>query len=287
MDQFAGRVAVVTGAGSGMGRAFALRFAAEGMHVVAADIQQDALDRTVAELSDAGTQALGVRTDVSDPAAVTALARAATDRFGAVHLLCNNAGVEGYLDGAIWEATDKDWSWTFDVNYWSVVHGIRAFLPGMLAHGEPAHVVNTCSMTSVVSASNMYGITKQAVLALTEVLASDLAARGASVGVTALCPGIIATNLFHGSRNRPEDLRNEVETEGAREGAQLREQMHAALSEGMPPSEVADLLVDAVRRDARYLLTDHDWDHLVSARTEAILAGAVGGPARPLPGARR
>ena len=287
MDQFTGRVAVVTGAGSGMGRAFALRLAAEGMKVVAADIQQDALDATVADLTAAGREAIGVRTDVSDAAAVTALAAAAASEFGPVHLLCNNAGVEGYLDGAIWEATDKDWTWTFDVNYWSVVHGIRAFLPGMLAHGEPAHVVNTCSMTSVVAAANMYGITKQAVLALTEVLAADLRARGAAIGVTALCPGIIATNLFHGSRNRPAELRNEAETGGALEGTQLREQMHATLSSGMPPSEVADLLVDAVRRNAPYLLTDHDWDHLVRARADAILAGAVGGPPRPLPGAGR
>ncbi|OMQ14569.1 hypothetical protein A7K94_0215710 [Modestobacter sp. VKM Ac-2676] len=203
MDEFTGRVAVVTGAGSGMGKAFALRFAAEGMHVVAADVQQDALDATVQELADAGAEVIGVRTDVSDAAAVHRLADAAAERFGAVHLLCNNAGVEGYLDGPIWAATDEDWAWTVDVNYWSVVHGIRAFVPGMLAHGEPAHVVNTCSMTSVVAASNMYGITKQAVLALTEVLAADLHARGAAIGVTALCPGIIATNLFRGSRNRP------------------------------------------------------------------------------------
>ena len=287
MEDFAGRVAVVTGAGSGMGRAFALRLAAEGMRVVAADIQQDALDRTVADLTADGREAIGVRTDVSDPAAVAELAAEAGRQFGPVHLLCNNAGVEGYLDGAIWEATDEDWSWTFDVNYWSVVHGIRAFVPGMLAHGEPAHVVNTCSMTSVVAASTMYGITKQAVLALTEVLAADLRARGAAIGVTALCPGIIATNLFHGSRNRPADLRTADETAGTRQGAALRERMHATLAEGMPPSQVADLLVDAVRRGATYLLTDHDWDHLVRARADAVLAGAVGGPARPLPGADR
>jgi len=286
MDEFTGRVAVVTGAGSGMGKAFASRFAAEGMRVVAADIQQDALDRTVQELTAAGTEAIGVRTDVSDPAAVQRLADVTAERFGPVHLLCNNAGVEGYLDGPIWEATPKDWSWTVDVNFWSVVHGIRAFLPGMLAHGQPAHVVNTCSMTSVVAASNMYGITKQAVLALTEVLATDLRSRGASIGVTALCPGIIATNLFQGSRNRPDELRNSDETPGAREGAELRARMHETLSAGMPPAVVADLLVDAVRRNAPYLLTDHDWDHLVRARSEAILAGAVGGPARPLPGAR-
>jgi NAD(P)-dependent dehydrogenase (short-subunit alcohol dehydrogenase family) len=110
----------------------------------------------------------------------------AVERFGAVHLLCNNAGVEGYLDGAIWAATSNDWTWTVNVNFWSVVHGIRAFVPHMLGHGEPAHIVNTCSMTAVVSAANMFGITKHAVLALSEVLAADLHKRGARSAPPAL-----------------------------------------------------------------------------------------------------
>ena len=283
MQDLAGRVAVVTGAGSGMGRAFALRFAAAGMRVVAADIQRDALDRTLTELAAAGHggEVAGLAVDVSDPDSVRGLADAAYDRFGAVHLLCNNAGVEGYLDGPIWAATDKDWEWTVGVNFWSVVHGIRAFVPRMLASGEPGHVVNTCSMTAVVSAGNMYAITKHAVLALSEVLASDLRARDAAIGVTALCPGIIATNLFRGSRNRPASLRESDRDAdaGGRDptaGQELRERMHATLAAGMPPVQVADLLVDAIRRGAGYLLTDHDWDDRIRQRHESILAGVVG-----------
>jgi NAD(P)-dependent dehydrogenase (short-subunit alcohol dehydrogenase family) len=281
VEDLAGRVAVVTGAGSGMGRAFALRFAAEGMRVVAADIQQDALDATVAELAalgheraGCGDSVAGLLVDVASAESVRDLADAAYRRFGAVHLLCNNAGVEGYLDGPIWAATGKDWEWTVGVNFWSVVHGISAFVPRMLAAGEPGHVVNTCSMTAVVRAGNMYAITKHAVLALSEVLAADLRAQDAPIGVTALCPGIIATNLFRGSRNRPALLREPDRDETA--GQELRERMHATLAAGMPPPQVADLLVDAVRGGADYLLTDHDWDERIRQRHEAIMAGAAG-----------
>jgi NAD(P)-dependent dehydrogenase (short-subunit alcohol dehydrogenase family) len=273
MEEFAGKTAVVTGAGSGMGKAFALRFAAEGMNVVIGDIQEDALAATVSELDAKGTPVLGLRTDVSALPSVAALADAAEKRFGPVHLVCNNAGVEGYLDGPIWEATDKDWTWTVGVNFWSVVHGVRTFVPRMLAHGEPAHVVNTCSMTSVVAAGNMYGITKQAVFALSEVLAADLTAAGAPIGVTALCPGTIATNLFRGSRNRPAVLTDPGGPMSA-SGAERRDQMHSILQKGMPPSEVADKLVTAIRSGARYLLTDHEWDNQVIARHNAILDGA-------------
>lgn len=320
MDELSGRTAVITGAGSGMGRAFALRFAAEGMSIVAADIQPDALAATVAELTAAGHQVAGIATDVADPDSVQRLADAAYDRFGAVHLLCNNAGVEGYLDGPIWAATAKDWEWTVGVNFWSVVHGVQAFVPRMLAGGEPGHIVNTCSMTAVVSAGNMYAITKHAVLALTEVLALDLARRDAPIGVTALCPGIIATNLFRGSRNRPAALREDddvsahdaadatdthrpggaggadsgsVQAAGlpadrdAQAGRETRERMHAMLAGGMPPAEVAAKLVDAVRAGTRYQLTDHDWDPRILERHESIMTGATGPPVPAAPGAFR
>jgi NAD(P)-dependent dehydrogenase (short-subunit alcohol dehydrogenase family) len=280
MEQLTGRVAVITGAGSGMGKAFAQRFAAEGMKIVAADIQPDALAATVAEIEAAGHEVLGVAVDVASPESVGRLADEAFKNFGVVNLLCNNAGVEGYLDGAIWEATDKDWQWTVGVNFWSVVHGIRAFVPRMIASGEPGHVVNTCSMTSVISAGNLYSVTKQAVLALTELLDADLRKRDARIGVTALCPGTIATNLFHGSRNRPADLRNDDAPEPVGEGKELRERMHGLLAAGMPPAEVAGKLVTAVRSGTLYLLTDHDWDERIMARHRAIMDGAVSGLAR-------
>ena len=275
MQEFAGKTAVVTGAGSGMGKAFALRWAAEGMNVVIGDIQQDALDATAQEIKDVGASVVAVRTDVSKLTDIEALADAAEAAFGPVHLVNNNAGVEGYLDGPIWAATARDWEWTVGVNFWSVVYGVRTFVPRMLAHGQEAHVVNTCSMTSVVQAANMYGITKHAVIALSEVLWNDLRKAGANIGVTALCPGTIATNLFHGSRNRPSTLTDDggnISTDGA----ELRERMHAVLAAGMPPAEVASRLVTAIRGGGLYLLTDHEWDDQVIARHEAIIASAVG-----------
>jgi NAD(P)-dependent dehydrogenase (short-subunit alcohol dehydrogenase family) len=274
LRELTGKVAVVTGAASGMGRAFAQRFAEEGMQVVLADVEREALDRAVGELRSSGHSALGVPADVSSRAAVERLAAAALDAFGSVHLVVNNAGVEGYLDGALWEATEKDWRWTMGVNFWGVVHGVQTFLPILLAQEAEGHVVNTASMTAVVSGRNMYSVTKQAVLSLTETVHAQLVEREARVGISALCPGMIATRLFHGSRNRPEELRNEREPAGADQGRGLRRVMHERLQAGMPPSEVASILVEGVREGRLYILTDHEWDDRIRSRTDAILAGA-------------
>jgi len=272
LREFSGGVAVVTGAASGMGRAFAQRFAEEGMRVVLADVEREPLDRAVAELRGSGFEAVGVPTDVSSRPAVEALAAAALDAFGSVQLVVNNAGVEGYLDGAVWEATEKDWRWTMGVNFWGVVHGVQTFLPILLSQDEESHIVNTASMTAVVSGRNMYSVTKQAVLALTETVHAQLAEREARVGISALCPGIIATRLFQGSRNRPEELRNEGEPGGTEQGRELRRAMHERLQAGMRPSEVASILVEGIREGRLYILTDHDWDDRIRSRTEAILA---------------
>ena len=275
MEQFAGKVAVVTEAASGMRRAFAQRLAEEQMKVVLADIEAAALERAVAEMAGQGHDVHGVPTDVADPAAIAALAEAATGRYGRVDVVCNNAGVEGYLDGPIWEATDKDWAWTFGVNYWSVVHGVRTFLPILLDNPDGGHMVNTASMTAVVPARNMYSITKHGVLALTEVVHADLKARGAKVGVSALCPGIIATRLFQGSRNRPAELQNEAPTSGAEQGRAMREQMHARLSTGMSPATVAEHVLRGIREERLYILTDQDWDEQIEARHDAVLQASL------------
>jgi NAD(P)-dependent dehydrogenase (short-subunit alcohol dehydrogenase family) len=272
MRDFEGKVAVVTGAASGMGRAFAERFAGEGMKVVLADVEAPALEAVVTEMRRAEHDVLGVVTDVSSRTAVEALARQAIDAYGKVHLLCNNAGVDGFL-GTIWESTQHDWQWTFGVNFWGIVHGVEAFLPGMLTHGEEAHIVNTASATAVVPANTIYGITKHAALAYSETVYTHLKQQGANVGVTCLCPGIVNTKIFYAGRNRPEDLRDEA-PEHERDAAR-RNALRDRITKGAPPSEVAEILVRAIRGGRFYLLTDEEWDERARLRGEAILTRGV------------
>jgi NAD(P)-dependent dehydrogenase (short-subunit alcohol dehydrogenase family) len=274
VQDFRDKVAVVTGAASGMGRAFAERFARAGMKVVLADIEQAALDEAVSELRAQQFTVLGVRTNVIELSDVEQLAQRTLDTFGKVHLVCNNAGVEGYLDGALWEASTRDWDWTFGVNFWGVVNGVRTFLPIMLAQEpEEGYIVNTASATALVRGSNMYGITKHAVRALSETLYGQLKQRGARVGISVLCPGVVNTRLFAGERNRPPELREETPPAGERPSDAIRRAWFERAAQSNSPADVAEMLMQAIREERFYIYTDHEWDERIKAFCSDILNG--------------
>ncbi|WP_067933576.1 SDR family NAD(P)-dependent oxidoreductase [Alicyclobacillus kakegawensis] len=272
MHRFEDKVAFITGAASGMGRAFAERFAQEGMKLVLADVEQEPLHEFVQALERVGTDVIAMTVDVSDPDQVQQAANMTLDRFGTVDLVINNAGVEGYLDGYIWEADASDWEWTMGVNFWGVVHGVQSFLPILLDKDE-GHLVNTASMTALVRGANMYGISKHAVLAYTETIRNDLDRRGSHVHVSVLCPGIIATNLFLGSRNRPPRLQRPAKVEELEQGRKIRMEMHQRLASGMAPPQVADILVQGIRNNQFYILTDDEWNPQIESRVTEIFAG--------------
>ena len=272
MQDVEGRVAVVTGAASGIGRALIDRFAAAGMKVVLADVEAEALEKAEAEVQSTGAETLAVVTDVSQRASVDALAAAVTERFGGTNVLCNNAGVSGG-GGSLWETTERDWAWVMGVNLMGVVHGIQAFLPGMVARGEPGHVVNTSSVLGLATGGgSIYGVTKHAVTRLTEGLWYDLRAAGAPIGASVLCPGMIATNIISSGRNRPDDLKNPDTAAGAEGEQRMQFVKDLFAKEGMPPSEVADMVFDAIGAERFYVLTHPESEkETVRARFEAIL----------------
>lgn len=269
ITEFEGKVAVITGAGSGIGRALAVRCAAEGMHVVAADIEEAALAETV-NLS--GRDTIGVRTDVADGASVAALADTAFGTFGAVHLLCNNAGV--FQAGLLWERTVADWEWVLGVNVWGIIHGIRSFVPRMIAQGGEGHIVNTSSLAGLVSNaySGPYTTSKFAALAISEALAHDLRVTNSSIGASVLVPGSVDTQISASTRNRPAGLADGL---GAEDAAFLDQVLADKTSTGISPDEVPSMVLDAVRAGRFVIPTSPGYDDQIRARADALLAREV------------
>ncbi|HVO97527.1 MAG TPA: SDR family NAD(P)-dependent oxidoreductase [Bryobacteraceae bacterium] len=270
MNEFPGKVAVITGAASGIGLAITERCVREGMKVVLADIDEANLAKAVTELKTAGGTVLGVRTDVSRQSDVEVLARRALDAFGQVHLLFNNAGVAA--GGAPWEATWNDWAWVIGVNLWGVIHGVKVFTPIMLAQNTECHMINTSSTAGLIagSASAPYAVTKHAVVALSESLYFALQQRNALVKVSVLCPGLVRTNIANAERNRPVELRNEPVTMTAEMQAGLAA-FKAAMEASMPPIQVADVVFDAITKEQFYILPHPEWTEVIQLRTDKML----------------
>ena len=270
MKEFKGRVAVITGAASGIGRGIAERCVSEGMKVVLADIDEANLTKAETELKTAGGTVLGVRTDVSKGSDVELLARQALDAFGQVHLLFNNAGVAA--GGAPWEATWNDWEWVIGVNLWGVIHGVKVFTPLMLAQNTECHIINTSSAAGLIvgGASAPYAVTKHAVVALSESLYLTLQQRNSLVKVSVLCPGLVRTNIANAERNRPAGLRNEPVTMTPEMQAGLAA-FKATMETSMPPLQVADVVFGAIKKEQFYILTHPEWTEVIQLRTDKLL----------------
>jgi len=273
LKEFRDRIAVVTGAASGIGKAMAERFAAEGMKVVMADVEGPALDAAARELEDKGALVLPVLTDVSKAESVQALAKRTFEEFGRVDLLCNNAGVGGGT-GLSWNCTLADWQWVMGVNLWGVIHGVKFFLPRMVEQGDDAHIVNTASLAGLISGPGLaiYSVTKHAVVSLSETLFHELRLAGSQVGVSVLCPGWVDTKIMDSSRNRPEALQNKPEEEKTLPQAEAMEQMvRGLLAQGSPPSDIAEKVFEAVRDRRFYVLPHPQYTHMIRTRMEDIL----------------
>lgn len=273
MKQLRDRVAVVTGAASGIGRALAGRLAAEGMKVALADVDTGGLAKTAAEFEAQGASVLAVPTDVAEAEAVEALARRTREAFGAVHVVCNNAGVAG--TGALtWERSLEDWQWVLGVNLWSVIHGIRTFVPILLEQGDEGHLVNTASIAGMLSGpgTSDYCVTKHAVVTLSEALHHELALTGSRLKVSVLCPGWVDTRILESARSRT--AASPAPAASSFPGAEaLHEHIGKLLREGLKPERVADEVVRAIHEERFYIFTHPEFMERVRTRMDDILAG--------------
>jgi NAD(P)-dependent dehydrogenase (short-subunit alcohol dehydrogenase family) len=270
MREFNGRVAVITGGASGIGLALAHRFGAEGMRLVIADVDEPRLKTAAAELEGAGYQVLAKRTDVSKAEDVQALADAAVARFGAVHVLCNNAGVGGFQHFDTTGAAS--WEWQIGVNLWGVIHGCRLFLPILQAQDE-AHIVNTASVAGIYSYTYLhpYNAAKAAVVALTEGMWREFGAEKPNVGVSVVLPGSIATAITDDERNAPAGHVRRSDADPSL--AEFRKMYMAGIAAGMTPAEVAELVLTGIRERQLHIFTHPEMKALVVQRAEDIAAG--------------
>ena len=287
MEIVEGQTAVITGAASGIGKALAATLAGRGMNVVAADIEQESLEAVARELRAGGATVEAVVTDVQSAESVAALGAAAIAAFGKVHVVCNNAGV--FAGGLCWDQPLSDYEWVVGVNTLGVVHGVRTFVPLILEHGEPGHIVNTASMAAVTSApfSALYTMTKHAVLAFSECLYQELQATHPQVGVSCLCPEAIMTGIGMSGRNRPASLAGDATPKP--EAQMVEDALRATVEAGISPQVMADRVLAGILEDRFYLLGGGDWLSAMESRLENLRAGENPGFSTPeaLPGSEK
>lgn len=270
MREFKDKTAVITGAASGIGAALARRAGKEGMRVVLADVAVDDA-RAVAD-GMAGTETLVLHCDVSDETSVRNLADAAWERFGSVDLLCNNAGiVPGGRHRMVWEYSLGDWQWSLGVNLYGVIHGVRAFVPRMIAEARPAHILNTASVAGFVSGSGSacYGAAKHAVVRVTEALYAGLKQAGVPIDVTMLCPGLVRTQIYDAERLRPQALADEERPEESADLEAMREELYRT---ALSPEEAADMAFGAIADCRFYVFTTTAFDDAIKQRADNILS---------------
>ncbi|HLI06711.1 MAG TPA: SDR family NAD(P)-dependent oxidoreductase [Ktedonobacteraceae bacterium] len=270
MKDFHGKVAVVTGGASGIGRALAEKSAQLGMKVVLADVETDALKQAEEAMKAAGADVLAVQTDVSKAEDVEALAQKTFDTYGAVHLLFNNAGVGAGT--TIWESSLADWQWVLGVNLWGVIHGVHFFVPRMLAQSDEGHIVNTASSAGLIASSGLgiYKVTKHGVVTLSETLELELRQRGVNLKVSVLCPEWVNTRILESERNRPAALQNPPQAMRPEIEAAIQAIRHV-VETGIPASQVADTVFDAIREGRFYILTHPSTKFGVQLRMQGIL----------------
>ena len=270
MQDFTGKVAVITGGASGIGRAIAERFGREGMKVVIGDIEQDALKTAQRELEAAGVDALGILCDVSDPAQMQALADATIERHGAVHVFCNNAGVGS--GGLAAETSLETWRWVIDVNLWGPIYGVRTFVP-LLQQQDDAHIVNTASVAGLVAPAFMgpYNVAKHGVVALSETLYHEMSLMGSGLKVHVLCPGWVNTKIAEAERNRPDRYEDPASGQAGADAA-LVDVLKPLLEAGMAPADVAEKVLAAMRENTFWIIThdDDEWLRAIASVHDSI-----------------